>query len=189
MTLKENRVLLAPKLKDGVSLHLSAPAAGVRLQDSAMVARHCRLTLDGLSIAVLAANDYGSAKLLDLPDRNLLLLSVEVDCVVTKAGTTNGIVAATDLDMAIGTAAASNATLSSTMVNVIEKVDIDTDALAVDLEIHSSDQSTAAFPLKVVDGASSALYLNLACAITANDSVSVSGTIDIRYIDLGNLIS
>lgn len=150
--------------------------------------RHVQLTLSALSVAVLEANDYGSAKICDLPDTNLLLMAVETDLVLTKGGTTNGLVAGTALDVAIGTAAASNATLSSTMVNVVEKKDIDTSALAVDFNAHSNDNASSVMPLPIADGAT-ALYLNVAAAITADDALTASGTIDLYYLDVGNVTS
>lgn len=190
MTAKINQKVLVKNLVDGFSVPVSeAGAATVAVGDNLHTVRRARVSLTAFSISVLAANDYGGSKLVDLPDRNMMLLGVEVDCVVTKQGNTNGIVAATALDMSIGTAVASNATLSSTMVNVIEKKDIDTSALAVDFEAHSNDNASSTFPLRITDDAATALYMNIAAAITANSSVTVTGTIDIYYVDLGNLYS
>lgn len=190
MSTKINQQVLAKNLIDASSLKFSeAGASTVTIGNEFHAVRKARLTLTNFSISVTAANDYGGSKLLDLPDRNLMLLGVEVDCVVTKQGNTNGIVAATDLDMAVGTATASNTTLSSAMINVIEKVDIDTDSLSVAFEAHSNDNATSTFPLRVADGASTALFMNISCAITADSSVTVTGTIDIYYVDLGNLYS
>lgn len=185
MTQKINQPVLARNLIDGLTQKISEPNNGT-VKDQAVTVRRARLNLDGLTINVAAANDYGGTKIMDLPDTNLVLLGVEVNCTVTKAGTTNGIVAATDLDMSIGTAVAAATPLATTAIDVIEKVDINDDALSVTFQAHSNDQSTAAFPLVIGDGASNALYMNLAAAITADDSVSVSGTVDIYYVDVGN---
>lgn len=190
MTLKINQPLLAKNLQDGFTVAVSeAGAATVSVGDNVHTVRRARVSLTAFSIAITAANDYGGSKLVDLPDRNMLLLGVEVDCVVTKQGNTNGVVAATALDMSVGTATASNSTLSSTMVNVIEKKDIDTSSLTVDFEAHSNDNATSTFPLRITDDAATALYMNLAASITADSSVTVTGTIDIYYVDLGNLYS
>ena len=191
MVQKFKQRTLIPNLLDGLTLKVSEPGTGVTVQSNKLVIpQMATLVLDGFTITVDEGDDFGGTKLLDLPDSNILLLGVEIDCVVTKAGTTDGIVAATDLDMSIGTAVASNATLSGAMLDVIEKVDIDTNALEVDFEAHSADQDTAKFPISISDGASSALYMNLATGdITASDSVSVDGKIRIYYIDLGNLSS
>jgi len=192
MVLKSKQAVLMPNLGDGVSQKVSEPgAATVVIENQMHVVRRARLNLTAFSVAVTEALDYGSAKLVDLPDRNLLLLGVEVDCVITKQGNTNGIVAATDLDVGVGTAPASATTLATTMIDVIEKKDLDTDSLTVDLEAHTNDQATAVFPLKIADSATAALYLNVVpvAGITADSSVAVTGIIDIFYVDLGNLSS
>ncbi len=181
--------LVVPLLKDGVTVPISEPGTGVRVNDQFCAVRKCRLTLSGFAISVANAQDYGGTKLCDLPDRNMLILGIEVDCVVTKQGNTNGIVAATDITMGVGSAVASNATLSGAMIDYIEGTAITADALAVDFEKHTNDQSTATFPKKVVDAASTALYMNIAAAITADSSVTVDGFVDIFYVDLGNLSS
>lgn len=188
MTKKIRQELLAPAMTDGRTLS-PAPNTNVTQVLSQQIVKHVRMTLADFIVSVAEANDYGGTKICDLPDTNLLLLGVEADLVITKAGTTNGLVAATDLDVAVGTAVASNATLSGTMVNVLEKVDVNDDALVVDFEAHSNDNASSTFPLLVADGASLALYLNIAATITADDTASVDGTIDIFYIDLGNLAS
>lgn len=183
--------ILIPNLKDGLSVVASEPGTGIVLDDKPVLPRRCRLTLSGATLTVLEANDYGSLKLLDLPDRNVMILGVEVDLVLTKQGNTNGIVAATDLDVGVGSAAASNTTLSGAMIDVLEKADIDTDALAVDYEAVMVGQSTAKPPVCLADSASLALYLNAVAVagITADSSLSVSGTVDIFYLDLGNKAS
>ena len=187
MTLKIRQEVLMPEAIDGISQKFyEAGAATVKVKDQTVMVRRARLTLTSFVITVANAQDYGGSKLIDLPNRNILLLGCEVDCTVVKGGTTNGIVAATDLDMAIGTAVASNSTLSSTMVNIVEKKDIDTDALSVTFAGHSNDNASSLAPFKIADGANSALYMNLATGnITADDSVSVTGTVDLYYIDLG----
>ncbi len=183
----ERQRVIRPNAADGFSQLIGEAGTGVTIENKELQVKRARLTLSGAVITVTQALDYGSLKIVDLPDTNLMLLGMELDLVVTKQGNTNGIVAASDLDMAVGTAPASNATLSGTMLDVIEKADLDTDALAVDFNAHSNDQATALFPRKIGDNASSALYLNLAVAITADSSVTVDGTIDIYYVDVGGL--
>jgi hypothetical protein len=191
MTLKIKQEVLMQNAIDGVSQKMyEGGAATVKVADQTLMVRRARLTLTAFQIAVLNANDYGGSKLLDLPDRNIMLLGCEVDCVVTKAGTTNGIVAATDITMGIGTATATASTLATTMIDVIEATAMTADTLAVDFEKHSNDQSTATFPKRIADGPTAALFMNITTGnITADDSVAVTGTIDIFYVDLGNLAS
>lgn len=180
---------VAQDIVDGISVKFGEANTGVRISDNTALIRRARLTLTNFAITVAAASDFGGTKLLDLPDRNIMLLGMEVDCVVTKQGNTNGIVAATDISMAIGTGVAAATPLAGTAIDVIETASLTTDALAVDFEAHSNNQSTVPFPKKIADSATAALYMNIAAAITADSSVSVSGIIDIFYIDLGNLSS
>ena len=189
MTLKIKQQTLIPNLVDAVStLITEAGAATVTIADQMVSVRRARVTLTSFSIAVTSANGYGGSKIVDLPNTNMLLLGVDVNTTIVKGGVTNGIVAAKDLDVGIGTATASSTTLASTMIDIIEKKDIDTDALSVTFDAHSNDNSTSTFPRRIADGASSALYLNASVigGITANDTLSVTGTIDIYYVDLGN---
>jgi hypothetical protein len=188
MTKKIRQELLAPAMTDGRTLS-PAPNTNVTQVESQQIVKHVRMTLTDFVLSVAAAQDYGGTKICDLPDTNIMLLGVEADLVITKGGTTNGLVAATDLDVAVGTAVASNATLATTMINVLEKVDLNDNDLVVDFEAHSNDNSTSTFPLLIADSATAALYLNIAASITADDTASVDGTIDIFYIDLGNLAS
>lgn len=151
--------------------------------------RHVRLTLAELSVAITAANDYGGTKICDLPDKNIMILACEVDLVLTKGGVTNGLVAATDINTAVGTAVASASTLAGAMIDVIDLVANTADVLVHDMEAHSQANTPANMPLEVGDGAAIALYLNLAATITANDAMTASGTVDLFYLDLGNVTS
>lgn len=173
------------------SVEFGEAGSGVTIENEAVPLRRARLNLSSATLSVDADDDYGSLKLLDLPDRNIMIFGVEADLVLTKEGNMNGILAATDLDVGIGTAAASSTTLATTMIDVLEKTDIDTNALAVDYHASTQAQSTAATPLKIVDSATAALYLNAVAigGITADSSLSCSGLIDIYYLDLGNLSS
>ena len=187
MAAKINQAVFAPNLKDGLSVEFGEAGTGVVINDQMVTVRRARLTLTAFSIAVLAVNDYGGTKVIDLPFRNIMMLGMEVDTVVTKQNNTSGIITTTDITMAIGTATASNAVLSSTMVDVIEGTSLTADTVAVDFEKHSNDQATATFPRKIADGATAALFINIAAAITADSSVTVDGIIDIFYVDLGKL--
>lgn len=188
--LKQRQQMLVPNLLDAHSVRVTEPGSSCAVNDQPVLPRKARITLTNATLSVTAALDYGSLKVCDLQDRNLLLLGVEADLVLTKQGNTNGIVAATNLDVGMGTAPASAVTLAATMIDILEKVDVDTVALAVDFERHSNDQATAVFPKRLSDSATQALYLNVSAPglITADSSLSVSGTIDLFYIDLGKQV-
>lgn len=189
MALSQKQISRFPNQRDGHSQFPTLEAGASGFDVLPMQVMKIRVKLEDITLSVDEADDFGSVKLITLPDTNLYILGMEVDVQVTKAGTTNGIVAATDLDMALGSAAASASTLATTMIDYVEKVDINDDALVVDFQAHTQGQSTATFPKKVADAATNAIYLNLACAITASDSVALDGFVDIYYIDLGNEIS
>ena len=189
MTLRLRQHTRAGSLRDGSPL--SVPGSGIGHDVQLVTPYRETFKFDGATLSVLAANDYGSLAFCTLPDRNLHLLAVEVDLVLTKEGNTDGIVAATDLDVGIGTAAASATTLATAMIDIIEKVDVDANALAVDFEAHSAGQSTATFPQQILDAADNQLFINAVAVggITADSSLSVSGRIDLIWIDLGNRAS
>jgi hypothetical protein len=189
MSLKSSQISRFPSQRDGHTQYpsLEAGASGIDIVPMQVV--KARVKLEDIELTVAASDDFGSVKLCTLPDTNLYIMGMEVNLAVVKAGTTNGIVAATDLDFGIGSAAASASTLATTMIDYLEKSDVNDDALAVSYQAHTQGQSTASFPKKVADAADNELYLNLACAITADDSVTLNGWVDIFYVDLGNEIS
>lgn len=147
--------------------------------------RVARLTLTDLVVSVTAALDYGGTKVCDLPDSNILILGAEVNLSLDKDGT--GIVAATDMTMGLGTAVASNATLSGAMIDLL------TLALTVDEDPttwaqHTHDLAAPALTF-ADDAAAGALFLNAAATLTVDGTLTVTGTIDIYYIDTGNVTS
>ena len=191
MTNKSRQVLLAKNLDDGLR-ELPTPAAGIGVEHDVNLPRVSRIRLADLEIAVAAADDFGSALLLTLPDRNLAIDNVECDLTLVKAGTTNGLVAATDLNVAIGTVA--TAAIDHSNANeqdVLELVLLDTNALSLELETATIAQTTASMPVLLADAADNELYLNVGAVggITADDTLAVTGFIDIYWRDLGNRAS
>lgn len=162
-------------------------ASGVTAASTPQQVQKLTLTVAAVAAAVADANDYGSAALVTLPDSNLLIIGCEVDLELTKDGT--GYIAGTDLDVALGTAAASNTTLSGTMLDILPKVDLNDSDLTPALQSHS----LAATPVLtgVLDGASNIIYFNVAGPTETSEdaTVTVDGTIDLYYIDLGNRTS
>lgn len=159
-------------------------------RDELRAVRMIELEITELTVTMLAANDYGSSKISDLPDTNLLVVGAECDLVVTKAGTTSGIVATTDLICGIGTTATADTTIGTTDQNIIPATTLSTDALAVDLEVHNLATTFAG--LGILDGSSNAIYFNVAVTgsnPSADDSISVSGTLRLFVLDLGNMTS
>lgn len=192
MVRKERQILSAPLLEDGISPARSTWTKGTgvtAIEHKALVPKRIRITLSGFVISITAALDYAGTKLMDLPDSNMLILGCETDLELVKGEVTNGLEAATDINMGVGTAVASNATLSSTMQNVVEVDALTASDASPAWDAQMADNSTTVPPIVLADAAANALYLNLAAAITADDTLTVSGTIDLYVLDIGNLTS
>lgn len=189
MSFKTEQLGRSPNLRDGSPL--PSCAATTSLDVSLLTPMKVTLRLSGETLSVDEGDDFGSLELLTLPDRNLHLLGLEADLTLVKGGVTNGLEAAVDLDVGIGTAAASAQTLATTMIDVLEKQDVDADSLTVTVQAHTLGQSTATMPKQIADSATSKLYLNVGvpAGITASDALTVSGSIDLYLIDLGNRTS
>lgn len=156
--------------------------------------QHVQLTLAGVVINVSdSSGEYGGTAIMTLQDRNVLILNAEANLTMVKGNATNGIGATDDFDFGVGTATASNNTLSTTMQNIIPKTTVTTDALSVSFQasMFSAVGTGAAF-LSVPDGPTNIVYLNAASGgsvMTADDTITATGTIDLWFIDLGNITS
>lgn len=175
------RTNLANAAVDGALLRagldiVATAASGVTNTSKGGVVRRCSLKLTAVAVAVTAALDYGSIQIADLPDGNLLYLGGIADLVATKT-TISG--ALSTIDVGVGTAAASNATLSSTMIDIIPKIDSDAGGL-----VKGAATSTEA--AKVFATSNTDLFLNVAVATTTDGTVTLDGTIELFYLDLGN---
>ena len=188
MSAKQRQVTLMSQLRDGASLATAVAAASTTLKDEALVLRKLTIVLDDLVIDIDESDDYGGTRIVTFPDTNVMILGCEVDLELVKGDTSNGLVAATDLDVAVGSAVASNSTLATTMIDVVDKVDLNATDLTPALEAHSNDNSSAGASF-IADSATSGLFLNLAAAITASDTLTCTGTVTVYYVDLGNLSS
>lgn len=164
------------------------PSTGVVLAtDRALTPRKMVLNVTALVVSVTAALDYGGTKLCDLPDSNIMILGVECDLELTKDGT--GIAAATDINMGIGSAAASATTLATTMQNMLDVEAFTATDASPAYKRHGADNSTTVHPTQLADGATNALWLNCAATLSADGTLTCDGTVTIYYLDLGNVTS
>lgn len=188
MTLKQRQTMLAPLLLDQNSAAPGTGDAGVTIDRQFHAVQRVRITLDAVVVSITTALDYGSAQLLDFQDRNIMILGCETNVEMTKGNLSTGIVAATDLDVALGSQPASNTTLAGTMIDVIEKQDEDASDLTPAALYDMHAQSTAAPATVLPDSATSGLYWNIAlpAQVTVDDTISLTGTVDLIFIDLGN---
>lgn len=189
MSLKIRQNTRAPALRDGSPL--ATPSGSMGLDVAALVPQKLTLKISGETLSVDADDDFGSLELLTWPDRNLHILGLEADLTLVKGGVSNGLEATVDLDVGMGSAAASAQTLATTMIDYLEKQDVDADSLTVTVQVAVLGQSTATFPKQLADAATNKLYLNVGvpAGITADDALTVTGFVDLYVIDLGNRTS
>ena len=148
--------------------------------------QHIQLTLTSVKVAVADSDAFGGTRLAYLPNRNYIFLGGKMNLTWTKDGT--GIVTSENPKAALGTAIATNATLSSTMINLINGGSGGTSlgtGLTGTLQLQSNDNVTAIPYVGVADSATSGLFLNVGVNPTGDGSVTFSGTIDLWYVDLG----
>jgi hypothetical protein len=182
----------------GTAATTQGPTAGTGVAitfDYPEAVRHMRLTLTGAVVPVDDSDgEYGGLEILNLPDRNLLILNAEANLSCVKGAVANGIAAGDSVDFGIGTAIASANTLATTMQNVVPKTTVATNAATVTFAASTfSAVGTGAAALSVPDTATSKLYLNATTTggslMSADDTITATGTVDLWYIDLGNITS
>ena len=186
--LKQRQQMLAPNLVDQNSLLPGAGDVGTSIDRQFHAVQRVRINLDAVVVSITAALDYGSAQLLDFSDRNIMMLGCETNVEMTKGGAVTGIVAATDLDVGLGSEPASAQTLATTMVNIIEQQNEDAADLTPAALYDSHAQATATPASVLPDSATCGVYWNIGIPVpvTVDDTVTLSGTVDLVYIDLGN---
>lgn len=158
-------------VKSGRAL-IANPAIDVRQVEEVLTPRKAVFHID-VTIPITEALDYASVKLCDLPTGTTLILGALADLLAVGSG---GVDTIANLDVAVGTAAASNATLASTMVNVLSKLDSSAGGVV-------QGANTAALE---VEGTTPDLFLNVAAAIATDGSVQLVGRIEVLYLDLGD---
>lgn len=176
---KQRTVLVNPVI-DGQDLHASlsvTPSTGAVLIPQFQQLRRARLKLTSFAIAVAAADDFGSLKLCDLPNSQLLVVGAIVDLDATVTGTGSSLAA---VDLAIGTVATASTNFANAgEKNVVDKLDC-TSGGVID------GAAATAINLLIAAGASNALYVNVATGnISTAGVVTLNGYIDIIYVDLG----
>jgi len=158
----------------GAGRHLTPnSASGILASQKALLPRKAVFKID-TTITVTAALDYGSVKLCDLPTGTSLILGARCNGVVTGTGT--GFVPE-NVDVAVGTAAASNVALTSTMANVLSQLN----GTAVTGVVQGANSAALE-----VEGTTPDLFLNASVALSTDGTVRFVGTIEVMYLDLGD---
>lgn len=141
-----------------------------------------RLTVTAAVISLTDALKYGSLSILTWPNTNLMIVNAREDLVVVKDGV--GATAASTPAIAVGSAAASVSTLTGAMIDTVDLV-----TLAGTLSAAAQKNGSAVSTLRrIAAGASNQLFLNASNAGSssgATGTLTVSGTIDVDFFDLG----
>jgi len=148
-------------------------ASGIKVVQQALLARTAVFKID-TTIVVTAALDYASVKLCDLPTGQAYVIGARANLVASGTGT--GFVLSA-VDVAVGSVAASNVALTSTMADVLAKIDAVT--------VTGLVQGSSAVPV-ALSGTTPDLFLNVSVALTADGTVRLVGTLEVTYLDLGN---
>jgi hypothetical protein len=148
------------------------------------------LTLNNVPQAITNGTEYQSTKIYDLPDGRINVLG----CVATLQQKTTSALASTlnasvTGAIAIGTAAASNVALTSTMVDLLPSTAFTSSAT---INVAGTAVSAALAASAQFDGTTTAkdVYLNTAYATTTdvdgNATQTISGTITLTWVNLGD---
>lgn len=175
---------------NGVGTAGAAASASVAVSESAAGAMKTTLTLSGVSITMTdatTAGSHGSLKLYDFPQCNLLFLGGTCDLTITAG--VGGITDTAAVVGSIGTTAVAtdNATLTTTEADLIPSTDSTLTAGAGETK-----GKTVTAGVVVFDGTTTAVdaYLNFAvpdAGSTADDTLTVSGTITLVWSNLGDV--
>lgn len=137
------------------------------------------LTLTAQTVTASAANDYGSLLLFTFPASQILLLGIAVNLATTQSGfaANNG----TDVTFALGSAAASNTSLTSTMVDLVAST-AGTGTTAGTLAATTTPTEAPKYK-----AASTAVYLNISDAVTTGTgTLTCTGTVKVLWWDSGS---
>lgn len=171
------RIILNDGLQDNGPAVVANTAGGVAIESRLRPVRVARLTLTDVAVAILAANDYGSVKLCDLPAGTTAIFGVDLDLVVTGSAVITDV---TVLDYAVGTVALTSIDFSNAGEdNLVAEGDV------AALGVIDARTTAALTPPIYIDKGTNAIYLNLQAAIGTNTTVTVDGTVDILYMEIG----
>jgi hypothetical protein len=151
------------------------------------------LTLDDVVLPVPLGNEYIGVQIASLPDKNLWVFNAEVNITAVKGNATNGLGAADQVNIAVGTATAASAALNGADANIVPITVEDAATLTPAFRASKQSSNTTAVALHVADSATGGIWLNMsvtgAAGLTADDTLTCSGTIDLWVADFGNVTS
>ena len=171
---------------------VTQPATGfiTRKHEQFGAFNYSKLTLDNVPQAVVNGTEYQSNKIFTFPEGRILVLGVTA---TLRQKTTSAL--ATTLNasstgaIALGTAAASNTTLATTMVNLLPSTAFTSSAT---VNVPGTAVSAALASSAQFDGTTTAVpvYLNTAYATTTDvdgdATQTISGVINLVWVNLGD---
>ena len=178
--------------------NIASVGAAVQPASGAVVVKHeqfgslCKttLTLDNVAQAVTNGTEYQSTQIYDFPAGRLLVLGVTATLQQKTTSTIASTINASSTGaISLGTVAASNVSLTSTMVDLLPSTAFTSSAT---INVAGTAVSAALAASAHFDGTTTAkdMYLNTAYATTAdvdgNGTQTISGTIVITWINLGD---
>ncbi len=148
-------------------------------------------TFNAMSLPVTFALKYASQKIFDFPLGRVTIMggraSLAFAVTTTRASTINDSAA---MDWSVGTAAASNVTLATTMLDIVAKVDHTLDGAVA---AYTAAQAANVAATATYDGTATAkdAYLNVsfptATDIDADGTLAVNGSIELHWENWGTL--
>jgi hypothetical protein len=168
------------------------PASGAVIAKHEQFGSLCKttLTLDNVAQTVTNGTEYQSTQIYDFPAGRLLVLGVTA---TLQQKTTSAIASTINSGVtgaiSLGTAAASNVSLTSTMVDLLPSTAFTS---STTINVAGTAVSAALAASAHFDGTTTAkdMYLNTAYATTAdvdgNGTQTISGTVVITWINLGD---
>lgn len=162
---------------------LTAGVIGDATNRLRFIRQHQIPILNPFGVDIAAADDFGSTKVISVPDTNFLILSVGV---IGSAEKEPGFPNATGYTWGFGTAPASNATLSGDMINLISRTVAGSGSEFSLMKAHTITNAGGAALIYIPDTVDS-IYLNIAATLASDARIKFSGTLNLHYIDLGNV--
>lgn len=179
-------VVNGPQVSEGVGATNGSAVSVVEKGNGVIHQSVIRLSSLAVTVANTTGASFGGVKLYDMPEGRILVLGVTADLSVNWAGTS--IVATGSGDFSLGTTITADATLSGTDVNLLPSTAMTDPFVAGVGAAKGALAASAQF-----DGTATAIDVNLNMIIddadvenAASDSVLVSGTVTLTWINLGD---
>ena len=194
MAYKQIQTIGSFRITDDPSIQgaVTQPATGsiTRKQEQFGAFNYTKLTLDNVPQAVVNGTEYQGTKIYTFPEGRILVLGVTA---TLRQKTTSALASTLNASstgaIALGTAAASNVSLTSTMVNLLPSTAFTSSAT---INVAGTAVSSALAASAQFDGTTTAIpvYLNTAYATTTDvdgdATQTISGTINLIWVFLSD---